>query len=238
MAMQRRSHLEEELRSLRGSTAFLEAVKRILEEEQKTDDVLRAMVLSSRGDRPNSIKGLDLDRVHHEDAIRNVCIKYRLRFLESGLFKGGIPLQAVHELRQLEARASAPLTGFRIMAPSSHFRLCDAEGDPLLFVPLGNGLYYLVHQWGGDLYWHRSLINWPVRTAYHLAATVLFIAMIIAALAPVGFVNASGTSGYWTGGRLLFWFWTAMVLMGFTAFSWMAFFGKFSADAWKSKHFN
>lgn len=238
MAMQRRSHLEEELRSLRGSTAFLEAVKGILEEEQKTDDVLRAMVLSSRGDRPNSIRGLDLDRVHQEDAIRNVCIKYRLRFLESSLFKGSIPLQAVHELRQLEARASAPLAGFRIMAPSSHFRLCDAEGDPLLFVPLGNGLYYLVHQWGGDLSWHRSLINWPVRTAYHLAATVLFIAMIIAAVAPVGFVNAPGTSGYWTGGRMLFLFRTAMVLMGFTAFGWMAFFGKFSADAWKSKHFN
>lgn len=238
MAMQRRSHLEEELRSLRGSTAFLEAVKGILEEEQKTDDVLRAMVLSSRGDRPNSIKGLDLDRVHHEDAIRNVCIKYRLRFLEGGLFKGGIPLQAVHELRLLEARAAAPLSGFRIMAPSSHFRLCDAEGDPLLFVPLGNGLYYLVHQWGGDLAWHRALLNWPVRTAYHLAATVLLMALMIAAVAPFEFVNAPGTSGYWTGGRTLFFFWTAMVLMGFTAFGWMAFFGKFSADAWKSKHFN
>lgn len=238
MAMQRRSHLEEELRSLRGSTAFLEAVKGILEEEQKTDDVLRAMVLSSRGDRPNSIKGLDLDRVHHEDAIRNVCIKYRLRFLESGLFKGGIPLQAVHELRQLETRASAPLTGFRIMAPSSHFRLCDAEGDPLLFVPLGNGLHYLVHQWGGDLAWHRALLNWPVRTVYHLAATVLLMALMIAAVAPFEFVNAPGTSGYWTGGRTLFFFWTAMVLMGFTAFGWMAFFGKFSVDAWKSRHFN
>lgn len=236
--MQRRSHLEEELRSLRGSTAFLEAVRGILEEEQKTDDVLRAMVLSSRGDRPNSITGLDLDRVHHEDAIRKVCIKYRLRFLESGLFKGGIPLQAVHELRQLEARASAPLAGFRIMAPSSHFRLCDAEGDPLLFVPLGNGLFYLVHQWGGDLAWHRAVLNWPLRTVYHLTATVLLLAALLALVVPGSWTEAPDLGGWVTSGRLLFFCSTTMVLMGFTAFGWMAFFGKFSNDAWKSKHFN
>lgn len=236
--MQRRSHLEEELRSLRGSAAFLEAVKGILDEEQKNDDVLRAMVLSSAKERPNRIAGLDLDRVYPATALRTVCTKYRLRFLDGGLFKGSLPPQAIHELRQLEKRASAPLAGFKIMAPAERFKLCDVEGDPLLFVPLGNDLYYLVHQWGGDLAWHRAFVNWPLRSVAHLATTVLMIATVVALFAPGSLVNSPDATSYLNGGRLLFLFWTAMVIAGFTAFGWMAFFGKFSAEAWSSKHFN
>ncbi|MFZ1688071.1 MAG: hypothetical protein WAU70_11650 [Flavobacteriales bacterium] len=236
--MQRRSHLEEELRSLRGSTAFLEAVKGILEEEQKTDDILRAMVLSSTKAHANRIAGLDLDRVYPAAAIRTVCTKYRLRFLDSGLFKGELPMQAIHELRQLERRSSAPLAGFKIMAPAERFKLCDAEGDPLLFVPLGNELYYMVYQWGGDLAWHRALLNWPLRSVGHLAATVLLIAAIVALLAPGPLVDSPGATSYLNGGRFLSFFWAAMVIAGFTAFGWMAFFGKFSAEAWNSRHFN
>ena len=236
--MQRRSHLEEELRSMRGSTAFLEAVKGILEEEQKTDDVLRAMVLGSTKERPNCISAPDLDRVYPIDAIRSVCTKYRLRFLDSGLFKGELPMQAVHELRQLEKRAAAPLTGFKIMAPATRFKLCDAEGDPLLFVPLGNNLYYLVHQWGGDFAWHRAMLNWPLRSVGHLIVTVAFIASVVALIAPSAWVDSNGATTYLNGGRLLTFFWTAMVLAGFTAFGWLAFFGKFSAEAWNSRHFN
>ncbi|MBK6774423.1 MAG: hypothetical protein IPG74_00770 [Flavobacteriales bacterium] len=236
--MQRRSHLEEELRSLRGSAAFLDAVRGILEEEQKTDDVLRAMVLSSTKERSNRISGLDLDRVFPTDAIKRVATKYRLRFLDGGMFKGELPMQAIHELRQLEKRASAPLAGFKILAPAHRFKLCDAEGDPLLFLPLGNGLYYLVHQWGGDLAWHRALLNWPLRSAFHLAATVLLVAIVIAAAVPGEWVDPPVTAGYLNAGRFLTLFWTAMVLAGFTAFGWMAFFGKFSSEAWNSRHFN
>lgn len=236
--MQRRSHLEEELRSLRGSAAFLEAVKGILEEEQKTDDVLRAMVLGSSKERPNRIAAPDLDRVHTVDAIRSVCTKYRLRFLDSGLYKGELPMQAVHELRQLEKRASAPLTGFKIMAPATRFKLCDAEGDPLLFVPLGNGLYYLVHQWGGDLAWHRALVNWPLRTVGHLVLSVAIVSALVSLVAPGAWVDSADATTYLNGGRALTFFWTAMVLCGFTAFGWLAFFGKFSSEAWNSRHFN
>ena len=37
------------------------------------------------------------------------------------------------------------------MAPSALFRL-EKTDDPLLFVPLGNNYYYLVHKWGNDLH--------------------------------------------------------------------------------------
>ncbi len=217
---------------LRGQQALMDEVHQWLEEEQKHDDILRAVVLSSRKERPIHIEGIDPQRIFSTDSIRSMCIKYRLRFLDAGLFKGEIPLQALHSIRQLEQKASEPITSFKIMAPASRFKLCDSEVDPLLFVPVGADRYYLVHKWGNDLSPWRMVTGWPSRAPLNLIVTVTLFAALIALLMPGQLLGAWGVH------RFLFLVWCTMVCYSFTVFGWFAFFGQFSTHSWNSRFFN
>ena len=96
-----------------------------------------------------------MDKVFHIDSIEKLCIKYRLRFLDTHLFKGDYPNELYSIIPELEATHETKLENFKIMAPSKLFRLKTKE-DPLLFVPIGNGYYYLIHKWGNDLKTYRN----------------------------------------------------------------------------------
>jgi hypothetical protein len=217
---------------LRGQHALMDEVHQWLEEEQKQDDILRAVVLSARREKITEILGLPEDRIFTTGTIRSLCVKYRLRFLDAGLFKGEIPPQALHGIRQLERKAGAPLTSFKIMAPAARFRLCDSEVDPLLFVPVGADRYYLVHKWGNDLSPWRMVLGWPTRHPLTLAATVVAFAVLIGTLMPAHLLELWGVH------RVLFTLWCTMVCISFTLFGWFAFFGQFSVHAWNSRYFN
>ncbi|MBX2973384.1 MAG: hypothetical protein KF797_09790 [Flavobacteriales bacterium] len=234
------AHTERERleRLLRGQADLLQEVHLLLGAEQKHDDILRASVLGSMGERPVHITGADPDRIYHRDSIRALCIRYRLRFLPGGLFKGTLPNTAIHALRALERKSPAPLTGFMVMAPASRFKLCDSEVDPLLFVALGNDRYYLVHKWGRDLSPMRAVLNWPLRNVASLSATVLVLACVLALLIPTALVTSLPDAAYWGAHRVFAMVWSAAVCASFTVFGWFAFFGQFSAEAWNSRYFN
>ncbi|MCB9184584.1 MAG: hypothetical protein H6591_11770 [Flavobacteriales bacterium] len=222
---------------LLGQARLVEQVRGWLEEEQKRDDILRAVVRSSRKQVPVELRMTDPDRIFGLGTIQDLCIKHRLRFLEAGLYKGEVPGHALLAIRDLERRAEGPVTSYLIMAPSASFRLCDSEVDPLLFVPIGNDRYYLVDRWGNDLSPWRALRYWPVRAPLNLAVTVLLAALVLTSAAPASWLaGADGTVSLFQRGLLLFW--TTMVISGFTLFGWFAFFGQFSRDAWNSRFFN
>lgn len=219
-------------RILRGQVEFMDQIHDLLAEEQKRDDILRALVLSSSKERVVRIEALDHDRVFHLTTIKALCIKYRLRFLNSGLFKGEIPSQAILGIRELERKSSGPLMNYKIMAPAERFKLCDSEVDPLLFVPIGNDKYYLVHKWGKDISWTRIVRGWSFRTPIHLGITVLFAAALITLVFP------SEVLAQWGVHRFFLFIWISMVMVSFTVFGWLAFFGQFSSQAWNSRYFN
>lgn len=223
---------------LRGQAELMQEVHLLLGEEQKHDDILRAAVLSSMEERPAVMRGLDPERIFHRETIRALCIRYRLRFLPAGLFKGPLPNTAVHALRALERKSTAPLGGFMVMAPASRFKLCDSEVDPLLFVPLVDGTYYLVHKWGNELSPIRALITWPLRNVASLSVFVLLLAWTLALLVPTNMITQDPEAGFWGTHRLLMMFWSTMVCASFTVFGWFAFFGQFSTEAWNSRYFN
>lgn len=222
---------------LLGQARLLEQVNDWLDEEQKRDDILRAVVRASRKPAITELFVTDPDRVFSLETIRSLCVKHRLRFLEGGLYKGEIPGQAVLSIRELEQRAQAPVTGYMVMAPASRFRLCDSEVDPLLFVPIGRDSYYLVARWGNDLSPWRSVLYWPVRGPLHLASLVLSMAILCTLLMPAQWLG-DASMGMFNAQRALLLFWTVMVFSGFTLFGWFAFFGQFSREAWNSRHFN
>jgi hypothetical protein len=219
-------------RLLRGQQQILGEVHQWLAEEQKHDDILRAVILSSRRHRAIPDQGLDPERIFTADTIRAMCIKYRLRFLNAGLFKGTIPSHALYQVRLLEQHVNVPVTSFKIMAPAERFRLCDSEVDPLLFVPVGEDRWYLVHKWGSDLSPWRIALGWPSRTPLHLAITVFLCALAVTMSVPGALLDQWGVN------RTLFLIWNTMVFCSFTVFGWFAFFGQFSSHCWNSRYFN
>jgi len=223
---------------LLGQQVLVDEVHLWLAEEQKRDDIVRAVVRGSRGERIAPLRDIDPKRVFGLSDIKSICVRYRLRFLDAGLFKGELPPQAVLAVRTLERECGEPLRGFKVMAPAARFRLCDCEADPLLFVPLGGDRYYLLHKWGRDIKWHRALAGWPFRSPVHLGAAVLLLAVLLTALVPTALVTTDPQAGFWGAHRLLLFFWSASVLASFTVFAWFAFFGQFSDRAWDSRYFN
>lgn len=225
-------------RLLLGQEALMQDVYAILEEEQKKDDVLLAVLRSSHGHRENRLHRPEPARIFSVEDIRRTCIRYRLRFLPTGRFKGHVPPQALVALRRTEAMADAPLSGFRIMAPAKAFRLGDCDADPLLFVPLGQGRYYLVHRWGGEIHPLRAALSWPLRGPWQLLAAILVFAAAVAAAAPTELIAVDPAAGWWGPHRFFVFLWASLTTSAITAFGWMAFFGQFSAEAWNSRHFN
>lgn len=225
-------------RLLLGQERFLEEVHGILAEEQKKDDVLRAVIRGTPRNGSNRIQRLDPDRVFALSSIRCLCVRYDLRFLDAERYKGELPPRALYELRRLEARAAAPLIGFKVLAPARRFQLCDSDADPMLFVPVGGEHYYLVHKWGRDLSPLRAVTAWPKRSPWHLAVTVLFAALVLALALPNTWIGAAADAPWLNGQRFLMGVWSALFLAGCTAFGWMTFFGQFSSQAWNSRHFN
>ena len=67
------------------------------------------------------------------------------------------------------------------MAPSKLFRLRVKE-DPLLFVPIGNDYYYLIHKWGRDLKTYRRWLVWPFKNINTLIFSSIFLSLISTAL--------------------------------------------------------
>jgi len=230
---------DERLRQLLiGQQQVLQEVQEVLDTEQKKDDILRAVVLSSFGQHINRIERLDPDRIFDEESIRRLCVGFRLRFLDAGRFKGTMPPRALYELRRLELRSASPLKGFKVMAPASRFKLCDSDSDPFLFVPIGPKHYYLVHRWGNPVSPWRSIAGWPFRGPVELAVSVLMLAILAAAFLPNRFIGASPAEAWWGAHRVLAMLWTSMVFASFTVFAWFTFFGKFSRQAWRDHRFN
>lgn len=176
---------------------------------------------------------LEVDRIFHLDHIRDICIDYRLRFLDSKYFKGEIPQEALSEINRLEKIHGTEIIGFKIIAPSKLFKLKDKD-DPLLFAPIGNNYFYLVHKWGNDLHPFRKLMMWPFKNIVNLVLLVLLISYGLSEMLPNGLFSKTNSRGeFW----LIFLFMFKMVA-AIVIYYGFALGKNFSPAIWKSKYFN
>lgn len=139
------------------------------------------------------IDKLDTNRIYHIDQIKKTCVDFRLRFLDATLFKGQFPVEAVDEIKAIEKAHQSELTSLKMMAPSKLFKLENAD-DPLLFAPMGNGYYYLIHQWGNDLHPLRKWLVWPLRNLITMCIAVLVGSFFLSLFVPLSVFTPNPTS--------------------------------------------
>ncbi|EAR15810.1 MULTISPECIES: hypothetical protein [Robiginitalea] len=187
------------------------------------------------GNPPNTFDFdlLETRRIYRLDQIRAVCIDYRLRFLDLKYFKPELPESARQAIADLENAHDTRLEGLKIIAPSRLFKLQDRD-DPLLFVPLGNDYFYLVHKWGNDLHPLRRLLVWPFRNIANLTLVVLLVSYLVSLLVPGGLFSKNDSAAeFW-----IIFFFMFKSLAAVVIFYGFALGKNFNPAIWNSKYFN
>ncbi len=214
---------------------LLNYIQKIL---QETTDQRERIEKNVSGNKSTQINRFDFDsleteKIFHINQIRQICIDYRLRFLDSKYFKGDIPAEAISKINALEKLHDTEVKGFKIIAPSKLFKLNDKD-DPLLFAPMGNDYYYLVHKWGNDLHPLRKLLMWPFKSIVNLTLLVVLISYLTTLLVPDGlFSKNSSTSEFW-----IIFFFMFKCIASVVIFYGFALGKNFSPQIWRSKYFN
>ena len=234
-----RTNVEDRLRKHRSKdipkSDLLAEVKNILDLENHKDESVYNKLQSQEGISQNSfnIDLLDTDRIYHVEHIKAICIDYRLRFLDSELFKGSIPYEAIMKSKALNKEHGIELSGFKIMAPSKLFKLENAD-DPLLFAPIGNDYYYLIHKWGNDLSPFRKLAVLPFKNFENLMMLSVLVSLIASFFVPKGLFSIE-TSGVQFLLIFLFMFKSVAAVVLYYGFA----AGKnFNTAIWNSKYSN
>ena len=226
-----------ENRTKREIDDTLEAFKDLFRADWERDNIIRQNLNSTYtlSYFPRNAE-LDTDKIFDLTAIKGLCTKYRLRFLPTKFFKADFPPEAIRAIKTLEKNHNTEIKSFMIIAPSGLFKLEDANKDPLLFVPLENNKFYLIHQWGNDLGWHRRIKAWPFKTFGRLVSSIILLSIIITAFMP-GFLISSSVN-YFSLGRFVFGVWMMLFMAAIVSFLWFTLNQKFSTDAWNSHTFN
>ena len=186
--------------------------------------------------RPQSTNAFDIeqlatDKIYHLDTIRDICIDYRLRFLDLKYFKNDLPQEAFDKIAALEMEHDTTLTGFKVMAPSKLFRLKNTD-DPLLFVPLGNDYFYLIHQWGDDLHPFRKALMWPFKNIWNLLLTLLVVSWGVTLITPMAiFTKTTSWTTFW-----MVYFFNFKAIASVVLFSGFALGKNFNPAIWNSKY--
>jgi len=132
---------------------------------------------------------LNPQNIYSLEQIKKICVKYRLRFLDSKAFIGEIPAEAILKVKALEKELGHPIDGFKIVAPKKLFQLEDKDSDPLLFLQLSDNKFYFIHKWGGELNKFRSLLAAPLRSFMSLFWTLMGVAFLFALAIPTTSVD-------------------------------------------------
>ncbi len=177
------------------------------------------------------IDRVDTDSIFHITQIQKICGDYRLRFLDTKYFKGNYPVEVMSKIDALEKEHETTLDGFKIIAPSKLFRL-DKADDPLLFAPMGNGYFYLIHKWGTDLHSMRKLKYWAVKNVENMGISIFMASLLLTILTMKFFSTDTFHMGY---NIVLFLFYFKGIL-GMIFFYGAASGKNFSEYCWASKY--
>lgn len=210
-------------------------VEKILSENEAERDNIKNTIASKSSTIANAFhfEQLESNLIFHIDDIKKLCINYRLRFLDSYYFKNPLPEEAISKIHSLEKTHQIKIQGFRIMAPAELFQLENYD-DPLLFAPIGNDYYYLIHKWGNDMNPLREWYMKPFKTMGNFIIFLLVISLLIATIIPS---NSLGKTSEGTL-RLVSFLFIFKSLMGISIYYCFWQGKNFSENIWLSKYYN
>lgn len=226
---------QQQIADLEADMTVIEVYELLNQEYQSDQEALGRLKGGDHIPEPINARHLVPSRLFSEQAIRQLAVEYRLRFLYAQLFKGEIPNHAISSLRKLERTCGVKFHGAMILAPSEMFELENCEDDPLMFVRLGNHTWYLVDQWGGEISPWRKLKFFPYRNKATFALTVFTLAFFVATLFPLNQIIGDFSTVDLVN-RLALFTWIFICSSAFIACAGLAWNHELSVDQWKSPY--
>jgi hypothetical protein len=220
----------------RAEDDLISETKRIL----KKDLFEEKKILENLKQYNRSFEILDEEDLEEEliftvSEIKQIAVIYRLKFLESRIFKPEIPYEAILRIKDLNLRFRKEVRIFKVLAPRESFFDKRSRGEALLFGKTNYDNYYLIHRWGNKLKWHRKLMFWPIRNFETLFFTVILFTLIITLSLPTWIITLDPRAEYWSGFRMAAFFHLLIFNMGVTAFITFAFTKNFSSSIWNQE---
>jgi hypothetical protein len=205
----------------------------ILNNESKAERFIAGRIYGKQKLDGNAIKleMLDTKRMFDQESIEKLCTDYRLRFLESTLFKDEVPSEAIREIKRIEYSTGVVFERFKIVAPKERFHLVDSTKDPILLAELPNGKYYYIFQWGNDLEWYQRFLKYPFRHMGTLATTSIVLGLLIALLVPSQFENAQSEYFF----RFFMFSMSSCLVMTLAIITAIMYSKDFSENVWNSR---
>ena len=176
-------NLFEELINERSKQITSEELRTAIKSIWSKDDQIKKSLNKKNDNKHNDLKfdKMKTRNIFHKDTIKKICVRYRLRFLDSNLFKGEYPKNITKIIGKIERNHNTTLSNFMIMAPSKLFKIKSPD-DPILFVPIGNDYYYLIHKWGEEFNYLRKLMVLPFKNIDNLTIFSVLVSVVFALL--------------------------------------------------------
>ena len=174
-------NLFEELIKERSKQITSEELKTAIKNIWSKDDQIKKSLNEKNDEKFNVLKldKMKTKNIFHQETIKKICVRYRLRFLDSNLYKGDYPKNITKIIGDLENKHDTKLNNFMIMAPSKLFKIKSPD-DPILFVPIGNNYYYLIHKWGEEFNYIRKLLVLPFKNIDNLIVFSVLVSVFFA----------------------------------------------------------
>ena len=176
-------NLFEELINERSKQITSEELSTAIKSIWSKDDQIKKSLNKKNDNKHNDLNfdKMKTRNIFHKDTIKKICVRYRLRFLDSNLFKGEYPKNITKIIGKIERNHNTTLSNFMIMAPSKLFKIKSPD-DPILFVPIGNDYYYLIHKWGEEFNYLRKLMVLPFKNIDNLTIFSVLVSVLFALL--------------------------------------------------------
>jgi len=210
-------------------------IEKVLEKERKNkfninlEEFLKNLNIKKQN--KFNIDLLDKSKIYHLKQIKNICINYRLRFLDLKYFKNKLLKNALYQIKLIEKTHNCSLSRFKVMAPSKLFKLVNTD-DPLLFIPIGNDYYYLIHKWGNNLKSLRKLVMWPLKNIRNLFITIFVITLLLTWITPQNLFTKKPSASTF----LMLYLFNLKAVMFIFFFYGISMGKNFNKFIWNSKH--
>jgi hypothetical protein len=230
-----RHELEKE--KVRQLQLLKEAKNLLAESVEKDKEIMLRLKDSSGSSTSLHLIDSEKENIFSLGEIRSVCIRYRLRFLDTALFRSSYPYEAITAIKAFEKKYNTTVESFRIVAPGGAFKLENINKDPLLFVPLSENSFYLIHQWGNNLTWYRRILTWPFQNLKTLLISLLLCSFLFSFSLPAAIMNIINVQS-----EIFLRLWltihTFIGLFGIILWLGISYEKTFSSLNWNSKFYN
>ncbi len=235
------TNIKYELNKLRntrtGQDILVSEANRILTQDLFTEQkILQNLKQYNKSFEIIDEEDVDTQSIFTPKEIKNIAINYRLKFLDSHLYKPEIPYEAILKIKDINTRFKKEIKLFKILSLPHSFHDTNSKSESILFVKTNYNNYYFIHSWGNSVHRNRKFKFWPLRNFETLAATVIFSTLVLTLCLPTEWITLDRKATYFSGYRAAAFFHLLIFNFGVTAYITFAFAKNFSSSIWNYKN--